>query len=184
MKKIALVLAIVLLSMSQLIAQTSTFDKGDNVFNLGIGIGSTLYSGFGNKSTVPPLSVSYERGVVNNIFDKGAIGIGGYLGYQSYKWESYGYGWKYSNLILGARGAFHYPFVEKLDTYVGLMAGFNVASSKWIGAGTQTFAHSSAGGLVGSLYVGGRYYFTKFFGVMGEIGYGITYLNLGVVIKI
>jgi hypothetical protein len=64
------------------------------------------------------------------------------------------------------------------------MAGFNVASSKWIGAGTQTFAHSSAGGLVGSLYVGARYYFTNFFGVMGELGYGITYLNLGVVIKI
>jgi hypothetical protein len=60
MKKIALVLAIVLLSMSQLIAQTSTFDKGDNVFNLGIGIGSTLYSGFGNKSTVPTFLIKEQ----------------------------------------------------------------------------------------------------------------------------
>ena len=184
MKKIVTLFVIAFLSLSQLIAQTSTFEKGDKAINIGIGIGSTLYSGFGNKSTVPPLSVSYEAAILDNIFDKGTIGVGGYLGYQSYKWESYGYGWKYSNLILGARGAFHYPLADKLDTYVGLMAGFNIASSKWIGAGTQTFAHSSAGGLVGSLYVGGRYYFTKFFGVMGEIGYGITYLNLGVVIKI
>ncbi len=183
MKKFALVLTIILLSLSQLIAQ-DTFMKGDKVINLGIGIGSTLYSGIGNKSTVPPLSVSYEVAVLDNIFDKGVIGVGGYIGYQSYKWKDGWYGYKYSNLILGARGAFHYPLAEKLDTYVGLMVGFNVASSKWIGTGTDRFAHSSSGGLIGSLYVGGRYFVGKHFGLMGELGYGITYLNLGLTYKL
>ena len=73
MKKIVTLFVIAFLSLSQLIAQTSTFEKGDKAINIGIGIGSTLYSGFGNKSTVPPLSVSYEAAILDNIFDKGTI---------------------------------------------------------------------------------------------------------------
>jgi len=30
---------------------------------------------------------------------------------------------------LGAKGNFHYPLVEKLDTYTGILLGYNVVSS-------------------------------------------------------
>ena len=115
---------------------------------------------------------------------KGSIGIGGYLGYSSYKWEYSGWGWKYSNFILGVRGVFHYPLVAKLDTYTGLLLGYNIASSKETGAAIGGYNYSaSSGGVVGAWFVGARYYFTDKFAVMGELGYGITYLNLGVALK-
>jgi hypothetical protein len=186
MKKLLLSLLVVVFSLTQLLAQESTFKKGDKVVNIGIGLGSTLYTGTGYKMGIPPISASFETGVVNLLNDKASIGVGGYLGYSSHKY-SYAYytytdSWSYSNFIIGARGAFHYALVSKLDTYAGLILGFNIASSKWTGTGTET-SHSSTGGLVSSEFVGARYYFSDSFAVMGELGYGITYLNLGIALK-
>jgi hypothetical protein len=184
MKKIVLLFVVVMLSLAQLIAQESTFNKGDKVLNLGIGLGSTLYSGSYYKSQIPPISASLEVGVVDNILEKGVVGIGGYLGYSSNKWEYSGWGWKYTNIIIGARGNFHYPLVNKLDTYTGLLLGYNIASSKEFGTSTGYNYNASSGGVVSSWFVGARYYFQEKFGVMVELGYGITYLNLGVSIKL
>jgi hypothetical protein len=186
MKKLLLLLFVVVFSLTQLLAQESTFSKGDKVVNLGIGLGSTLYTGSYYKIGIPPISASFEAGIVNLLDDKASIGVGGYLGYSSHKY-SYSYGtytdgWTYSNFIIGARGAFHYALVNKLDTYTGVILGFNVASSKWTGTGTET-THSSNGGLASSWFVGARYYFSDSFAVMAELGYGITYLNLGVALK-
>lgn len=185
MKKIVLFLVVVAFSLTQLVAQEPTFEKGNKVLNLGIGLGSTLYSGTYYKSQVPPVSGSLEFGIVDNVLEKGVIGVGPYLGYSSYKYEYSGWGWKYSNVIVGARGNFHYPLVDKLDTYTGLLLGYNVASSKEFGNATPGWDYSySAGGVVWSWFVGARYYFSEKFGVMAELGYGIAYLNLGVSLKL
>ncbi|MBK6966075.1 MAG: hypothetical protein IPH20_19675 [Bacteroidales bacterium] len=71
------------------------------------------------------------------MLDVGSIGVGAYLGYTSAKWQ-YNYfgsdwGYKYSSLIIGARGTFHYPLVEKLDTYTGIMLGVNIVTDKSFG---------------------------------------------------
>lgn len=182
MKKLFVLMVAVVLSATQLIAQESTFSKGDKVLNLGLGLGSTLYSGTGNKGLVPPLSASLDVAVVDNILEKGVIGVGGYIGYSSYKWESGGWGWRYTNIIIGPRGTFHYPLVDKLDTYAGLLVGYNVVSSKWIGTGAQ-FGAASGGGLVSSFFIGGRYYFKDNLAAMAELGYGIAYLTIGVSLK-
>lgn len=41
-----------------------SFDKGSNLINLGIGIGTTLY-GSGYFGSFPPVSISYEQGIAN-----------------------------------------------------------------------------------------------------------------------
>jgi hypothetical protein len=179
MKKILLLLVVACLSLTQLHAQESTFEKGNKVLNLGLGLGNTLYSGIGYSGMVPPLSASLEVGVVDNIIEKGVIGIGGYLGFSSYKWDNY---YKYTNIIIGPRGTFHYPFVDKLDTYAGLMIGYNIVSSKWIGTGSEILNHTG-GGIVSAFFLGGRYYFSDAVAAMLELGYGVAYLNLGVAFK-
>jgi hypothetical protein len=185
MKKFLLFLLVVVFSLTQLLAQESTFKQGDKVLNVGIGLGSTLYTGSFYKAGVPPLSASLEFGVKDGILDKGSIGIGGYLGYSSYKWTYLGWGWKYTNIILGVRGVFHYPLVSKLDTYTGLLLGYNIATSKEFGSPVLGYDYSaSSGGVVGAWFVGARYYFSDKFAVMGELGYGITYLNLGIALKL
>jgi hypothetical protein len=163
-------------------AQTPTFEKGDKVLNLGIGFGG--YGTWGYKVSLPPVSASFEVGVKDGVLDKGTIGIGGYLAYASYKQRDY-YGdsyWSFSRMVIGARGTFHYPFIDKLDTYGGLMLGFNNNTWKWHGSGSSGI-DSGGTGLGFSLFAGGRYYFSNNLAVMGELGYGISYLNLGIALK-
>ena len=183
MKKLLSFTFIAIFTAAQLFAQESVFNKGDKVFNAGIGFGSSLYSGTGNKSLIPPLSASVEVGIVDNILEKGVIGVGGYMGFSQYKWEYSNWGWKYTNLVLGARGNFHYPLVDKLDTYTGLMLGYNIRSSKEIGTATGNLYEASASGLVSAWFVGARYYFQENLAAMAELGYGVAYLNLGIALK-
>ena len=164
------------------------FVKGEKVFHAGLGIGSYL-GGSGYSSTVPPLLVSAEYGVTDALLDddKGYIGIGGYLAYSANKQDfllnGSNYGWKYSYVILGARGAFHYQFVDKLDTYAGLMLGYNAVSASHFGDKSQSLVAASSSGLAFSSFIGARYYFTDKIGAFGELGYGIAALELGVAIK-
>jgi hypothetical protein len=177
MKKLLLVLLVAVFSLTQLIAQESTFKKGDNVVNLGIGFGSTYYSSL-YTSRAPALSVSFETNIKDGILDKGSIGVGGYLGYSS---ASYSDHWKTSSVVIGARGSFHYPLVNKLDTYTGLLLGYNIYSFTYE-SGYRGSAGTSSGFIL-AWFAGARYYFTDKFAVMGEIGYGISYLTLGVSFK-
>ncbi len=170
-------------------SQSPTFNQGDLVFNAGIGLGSTLYSGRYYSSRLPAISLSAEYGVKEDfITEDMTLGIGGYFGIAGSEYSvdlpSLGnYGYRYTYTIIGARAAVHYPIVDKLDTYGGVMLGYNIVSVNEFGnyTGIEGAASSS---VAFSLYVGGRYYFTERFAAMGELGYGIAWLNLGVALKI
>jgi hypothetical protein len=125
MKKIIAVLMVVFFAASQLGAQQPSFEKGSKVLNLGVGLGM-LHVGSYYKTTVPPISVSWDIGIVDGILKKAAIGIGPYFGYSASKYEVSGWGWKYNDIIVGVRGSFHYPFVDKLDTYAGVLLGWDI----------------------------------------------------------
>ena len=183
MKKLFLLFVAVVFALTQVSAQESTFVKGDKVLNLTVGFGSGLYTGGGYTTSVPPLSASFEVGVKDGIIDKGSIGVGGLIAYGAHKWEYAGWGWKYSNLIIGARGTFHYPLVKKLDTYTGLVLGYNIVTAKEFGTNPIYDYSSQASGLAYAWFVGARYYFTEKFAAVGELGVGITYLNLGIALK-
>jgi len=165
----------------------NTFSKGDQNLNLGIGLGSTL-GGTGYTTTIPPLSVSYEVGIKDELFDdRSSLGIGAYLGYAANKHEwifdASKYGFDYNYLILGARGAVHYHLINNLDTYAGLMLGYNNISSKTFGNWGSTIGTATASGLTWSMFLGTRYYFKENMGAFAELGYGIAYLQLGVTFR-
>ncbi|HPD95058.1 MAG: hypothetical protein H6537_08545 [Bacteroidales bacterium] len=185
MKKNLLLTAAVLIGFAVNGYSQNTFVKNDKVLNFGIGIGNTLYSGSGYTSKTPPLSVSFEMGVKDQLFDeKSSLGIGGYIGYSGAKWEYYDWGWKYSNFIIGVRGIGHYQLLNKVDTYTGIMIGYDVVNASEFGTtyGTATYSATSSG-IVWSWFAGGRYYFNDKFAAFAEIGYGIAYLNLGLTMK-
>ncbi len=187
MKKTAtLILALFL--FTGLMAQNPIFLKGDKVVNVGIGIGSTLYASSYYHTKIPPISGSFELGFMDGVLEKGSIGLGGYLGLSAAKWESPylggSYGWNYTNFILGARGAFHYPLIEKFDTYAGVLLGYNIVSSKYFGDPSWSVGSAATSSVVYAGFVGGRYYFSEKIGAMVELGYGIAYLNLGIALKL
>lgn len=185
MKKVLFLFVAFYFFLTNLGAQDPIFIKGSKVLNLGVGLGSTLYRGSYYKTQVPPVSASFEVGILENLLEKGSIGVGGYLGFSSIKYEYLEWGWKYSNIIIGPRGNFHYPLIKKLDTYTGLLVGYNIVTSKEFGNPVEGWDYSaSSGGVVWSWFVGARYYFGNKFGVMAELGYGIAYLNLGVCLNL
>lgn len=167
------------------IANSQIVSNGDKILNLGLGIGNSYYSGSAYSSTFPPLSASLEFILNDDLFNdgKGALGVGGYAGYFGYKYNyrytDFNYEWKYSNFVLGPRGYVHYNFLDNLDTYTGILLGYNIVSATGGGDNISGYTASSSG-LIWSWFLGGRYYFNDNLAVMLELGYGISYLNVGV----
>lgn len=155
MKKLILPVLLAVIFVYTAEAQNTTFNEGDKVLNVGLGIGSTLYTGSAYGSTIPPLSASLEFNVVDELFDENSsIGVGGYLGYAGYNYTLVGSDYGFSNLILGGRGALHYQFIDQLDTYAGLLLGYRIVS--W---SNDSFNNAASGGFLTAFYLGGRYYF-------------------------
>lgn len=152
------------------------FRTGDGILNASIGIGNPVYSGLGYfKTTFPPIAVSYEVGILDNLIDGNAsIGVGGYLGFTASHYRNPITEVSYSSagILVGPRGIFHYQIVENLDTYAGVLLGLEVASNNvFTGLGFDSF-------------IGARYYFQPNLAAMVEIGHGIGYLNLGVALRL
>jgi len=163
------------------------FKKSDLVANFGIGL--LNYNGSGYSTTFPPITASVEYGIIDEVFNEySKIGVGAILGYYGDKYKTIAYTNTYSHFLVGTRGSFHYLFVDKLDTYGGLMIGYDVASykRKW-NSGYTEFSTLNNDDTEFSfqygLFVGARYYFAESFGVFAEAGYGISALNLGFTLK-
>lgn len=186
MKKLCFIIVAFFLVVSYSSAQEQSFAQDNNVVSLGVGFGGNLYnlSGYSGVSRIPLISLGYERCIIGNLFnDKSSLGVGAIIDYTSAKYNgSYGWGWKSSSTIIGAKGALHYAFVDKLDTYAGLILGYNIYSWKWTGDYT-TGGSSGSGGFDWTFYLGARYYFTDAIGVFAEVGAGYTLLKAGLAFK-
>ncbi|MDD3843725.1 MAG: hypothetical protein PHP33_03665 [Bacteroidales bacterium] len=184
MKKTFLILTVLTLAFAQNVMAQNNHPAlfGNNNKHLRVGVGI--------NSAGIPIEVSYDQGFKENLFgvSKLNLGLGGYLGYYDDK-EQIGFGndgdfgYKYSYIVLGARGLFHYPLIPKVDTYAGLMLGYNIASAKFYGNGTDP-GSASAGGLTFGGVLGARYQFNNKMGMYAEAGYSISYLSIGLVFSL
>lgn len=167
-------------------AQSSSFNKGDNLLHIGIGVGSPFFgSGYSTSLPVNP-SVSFEHGLSE------AISVGGQLSYASYKYSYnlgslYGgnYTFKESATYAGIRGSYHLNEALGLDKpwdcYGGASLGYVIVSA------SDNMGYSAAAGsaLGFGLYAGGKYYFSSRTGVYAEAGYqSLSYLNIGITFKL
>ena len=179
MKKHLLAVVILALATSVGLAGNS-FNKGNSYGHVGLGIG---LAGLYGTSSLPPITVSYERAIEQK------IGIGGIFGYSSSKQDPFAnFSWKYTYIIIGARGAYHFlEDNENTDAYGGATLGYNIVSVKeeYTGPGTKPFGFSASGsyGFFGA-FLGGRYFFSPKVGVYAEAGYGIGYINAGICFRL
>lgn len=189
MKKLSCVLIAVLFCATTIHAQF--FNKGTNVISAGVGLGGNFGSfSYGTQS--PGISAQYERGVWD-VGGPGVISLGGYVGTKSYKYSgasgSYKWSEKWNYTIVGIRSAYHYNKLNngKFDVYGGLMLSYNILSYKYSdnagNAGSSIYGgnYNSTAGI--TAYLGARYLFTQNFGAFAELGYGVSYLTLGVMLK-
>jgi hypothetical protein len=166
-----------LISANSISANAQTFKPGDNVFNLGIGVGSVYYET--PTSVTPPVSLSFEHGL-----DHQKFGIGGIFATVGYKQVIIDDDYEYHYYVLGVRGDYHFFMNDKFDTYGGVMIGYRMENDKFISANGDGGYNLFIGGLGLDIFVGGRYYFDPNWAVMAELGYGYAFFNIGVSYKL
>jgi hypothetical protein len=176
MKKVFTILCFSLLFFASKNASAQAeIDKGNVLLNAGLGFGYYYAGGV-------PILFSAEWALND------AITVGPYLGFTTWRKNYFGYKWNYTFVDLGAKGAYHFSKhldlnTDKLDLYGGLMLGYRVTSVKEPdGFPGEYDAYGSA--VTAGIFGGARYYFTDKFSVMGELGYGIAPLMIGVSFKI
>ncbi len=182
MKRI-LLLSVLVIFIASLSFGQMAYKKGDNVVNLGIGIGG-FAGAYGSGGIA--ITGGYEYGFHEN------ISLGGIVGYSSSSDDVFaGYGWDYTYILIGARGAYHIDLLHdpKIDTYGGILLGYNIVSSSATGTlptyGGYTWGtySASASYLAYGIFIGGRYYFNTNLAVQAELGYGLGILNVGIAYK-
>jgi hypothetical protein len=171
------------------VMRAQIFDKGDLVMSAGIGFGNTLYA-FGSlySTSVPPIWISGDYCIREDL-GPGNLGVGGILGYSAFK-STYSYigndyGWKYTTLVIAARGTYHFTdLVDKLDLYGGIDLGAKIISDKYYGDNTITGNTALGSGLLLEPFAGARYYFADNIAGMAELGYGFAVIKLGISFKL
>jgi len=125
------------------------FSKGDKAANLGLTAGSLGVAG------------SFEMGIKDDLFGlkKSSLGVGLYGGLELL----------HLNVVVGARAAFHYQPIDKLDCYGGAMLGFQI-HRPWVA--------------FSPIFIGARYYFKEKMGVFAEFGtWDLPYAQIGLSFK-
>lgn len=177
MKKIVLTsLSLLLFSLAALSQdEGGSFGEGTSVVNLGVGIGTFYWgSGVTNSLGINP-TISYEYGVTDK------FGVGGNLSYSAAKYSANGFSVKYSGLLIGPRGAYHFANSVKFDPYVGATLGYVIVSVKDNSGGNYT---AKGSGLGLGIFLGGRYYPSSSVGIHAEIGYtSFSFLTAGVTFR-
>jgi hypothetical protein len=164
-----------------------SYEVGTNTVSAGIGLGSNI-AGYTYGTQSPGWNFQYERGLAEA--GPGVISGGLYVGFKNYKYEdpegAYNYKWNYT--IVGLRAAWHYTGlkIDNLDLYGGLMLSYNHLSVTY--NSPQDIADPAVTGNYGSdlfltPFVGARYYFLPGLAAFGELGYGVSTLNLGLAVK-
>jgi len=183
MKKIVFILGLSIVTAT--VSYGQNFVKGTNIVSAGIGIGSSL-GGFSYGSQTPALGLNYERGVWE-VGGPGVISLGGYAGRKSFKYSGPGYTQKWGYTIIGVRSAYHYNGInsDKFDVYGGIMLSYDILNYSYKdNNGNNINAGGNYGSAVGfTLYAGGRYFFSDNVAAFAELGYGVSYLTLGLSFK-
>ena len=186
MKKIFALVAAVVVAFGA----SAQIEKGDIVVTAGVGLGNTVY-GSGYDNALIPINIEGEYGVAEDVFGVAglSLGVGPAISYtqasQDFSYVIKNAGYKFSSIIVGAKGYFHYNLlnVDNLDTYAAVTLGWNVASAKPYGWGDYDMTVPSVGGLFYGFAVGARYWFSETIGANLEAGYGLSFLKAGVTFK-
>lgn len=153
----------------------AAYQKSDLLLSGGLGIGSSIYGGASINANV-------------EYFISDEFSLGGGLGYTNYSMGYYLFGerLRMNVFYLGPRGSYHLSKAfsienEKLDLYVGAFLGVAIATASYAG---ETVTGYGPGMFSYSIYGGGRYQLNPKLAVYGELGLGISALQLGVSLKL
>ena len=161
-----------LLLAGLVLPQGAAAQYADGQKYLGVHVG---LSGVGSSAT---LGVNGEMSYNNR------ISVGAWADYWSYG-ETFGAGlgtvdWDVSYIALAGTGAYHFPISSqpKLDPFLGVAVGYFIVNTSATGVTGVDY-----GGDASRLFVGGfggaRWFFSQSMAGVARLGFGASYLTLG-----
>jgi len=181
-RKLFFVLVLAVLSVGGIFAQ-SWYDSyapavEDNILfiNAGVGLGPTG----GGDIGIPPLSVSVDYKLPIEL----PITAGAIVAFSQWKKSIRSIDAIYTNIGFGARGMYHFNFLENLDTYAGITLGYVYQSAKLKANGIDYGRVDGNSFFLWGVCIGARYFFTDLIGAYMELGYsGLQYVGIGLSVK-
>lgn len=165
MKRNVLIVAASVIVFSILFTSTANAQFESNKNYLGPSIG------FAFLGSTPDFGASYEYGI--NMENFGLVGIGGIFRYWGYSESYFGGDWKYTNILIGAQGNYHFAVSnDKLDPYAGLVLAYDAGSVSWSGPSGYNYSSPTYGGLWLAAQGGLRYFVSPTIAITGRIGFG------------
>lgn len=169
-----IILLSVYITASMLVGQArAQFETGNNYAGAHLGL-----SGVGSALT---LGLDYERGITQpGEVGPGIIGVGGLFDYYSYNETFYATTGSWTYIDFGVSGMYHFVLENKrLDPFLGLVLGYEIASWKWNNAYVGSYSPSAGGFTLGGS-AGIRYFFNNSWAAQARVGFGFYLLALGV----
>ena len=169
--------------------------RGSLYLSPGIGFG-TAWGEYGDKLKMPPITISADIGIKENITVGPYLGFGSSIGTQYVdliSLEDGSGGWTYADLtyrhiLAGVKGAYHVDIqMEKYGAYGGAMFGYHGISTKYkdlIESKQYEIREQKKSALSYNFFVGGKARLSPDAVAFVEAGYGVTYLNLGISLRI
>lgn len=180
------------LALSFTVAKSENFTNESFVVNFGVGLGTSLWSGAYYSMRIPPISISAEKGIYEQV-GPGYIGVGGCFGIAGSKYRSTYYDANYTFITLSPRATYHLVMGdlfssgswEKFDFYGGLQVNINITLENEVSDYNYSGYSPSRSSLFHpGLFLGARYYFNSHFGAFSELGYNTSYITFGLSFKI
>jgi hypothetical protein len=189
---IILINIIALFSFITLNAQDYKIKTGDIQANIGVGLVPT-YVADATTTIVPPISVSVEAFLGKN-FSLGVYGaVSKYTGSTIYLNAGLTESFENTTLMLGIRPTIHSNDLDGWRVYGGFVAGASLPSIKKnvVLADTEvekvedtpSFSRPAENNLLFSGFVGTRKTLNANTSIFGELGFGISLVNVGVSYK-
>jgi hypothetical protein len=187
MKKI--ILTVCLLGMFGAV-HAQAFRNGENRASFGVGFGWINNSRVSTSVNLPSLNALVERSIIP-FKDIGFISIGAQFGlhhgYHNNKALLYDQSWTEIYFVPRAALYFHEFFDEddfpkNIDLYAGIGLGFNHVSHKRSENARGLDYHGGFKPVL-NVFAGARYYFKPHASAFAELGYGLSFLNVGLTIR-
>jgi len=154
-----------------LTAQSSSAQFVNGKFLLGPHIGLSAYG------SAPSFGANFETAITQpGKAGPGIIGISGRFDYFGFS-EIY---WKYTWITIGVYANYHFALEDKTwDPFLGLGLGYQNVSVSSIGDNTFNYGSAWGSGIFFSLQAGARYFFSDNLALRALLGFGITYIVVG-----
>lgn len=122
--------------------------------------------------------MGFEHGLRDDI-GPGVLSVGGFISMAGSRYRNNNNeGYNYSLLYFGPKANYYYRFIDEVETYAGL--ALFAAVSKSTPVNDPDFDPNGSFWIYPSLYIGGRYYLQTNMAVYSEIGFGYTFITVGV----